>query len=73
MEYVKITFPGRRRVHIDTKPNGYTNEVLRVEAGTHVFTLELLAKCRPESHTVEVKETTVLEPMVIAFLEKEPT
>lgn len=70
MEYVKVTFPTRRLVYIDDERNGYTNEVLRVEAGTHVFELGTLANYRPRSRTVTVKDTTVLEPMEIAFFKK---
>jgi len=71
MEYVKVTFPTRRLVCIDEEENGYTNEVLRVEAGTHVFELGTLPNYRPGSRTVTVKDTTVLEPMEIAFYKKD--
>ena len=67
MEYVKVTFPTRRLVYIDGEENGSTNEVLRVEAGTHVFELGNLANYRPASRTVIVQDTTVLEPREIAF------
>lgn len=70
MEYVKVTFPTRRRVYIDDEPNGYTNEVLRVDAGTHVFELGKRANYRPSSQRVTVKDTTVLEPMEVAFSKK---
>lgn len=71
MEYVKVTFPTRRLVYIDEEENGYTNEVLRVEAGTHVFALGTLANYRPGSRTVTVKDTTVLEPLKVAFYRKD--
>jgi len=71
MEYVKVTFPTRRLVYVDSEENGYTNEVLRIEAGTHVFALGTLANYRPESRTVTVKDTTVLEPMEIEFFRKD--
>jgi hypothetical protein len=71
MEYVKVTFPTRRLVYIDEQENGYTNEVLRVEAGTHVFALGNVANYRPESRTITVKDTTVLEPMEITFHKKD--
>ena len=70
MEFVKVTFPTRRRVYIDDEPNGYTNEVLRIDAGTHVFELGKRANYRPGSRTVTVKDTTVLEPMEVAFSRK---
>ena len=71
MEYVKITFPTRRLVYIDDEENGYTNEVLRVEAGTHVFELGNLANYRPASRKVTVQDTTVLEPREIPFYRKD--
>ena len=71
MEYVKITFPTRRLVYIDEEENGYTNEVLRVDAGTHVFALGNRANFRPASRQVAVQDTTVLEPLEIPFYRKD--
>lgn len=71
MEYVKVTFPTDRIVYVDGEKNGSTNEVLRVEAGTHVFELGTLANYRPASRTVTVQDTTVLEPLEIAFYRKD--
>ena len=71
MEYVKVTFPTRRLVYIDDEENGCTNEVLRVEAGTHVFELGNLANYRPASRKVTVQDTTVLEPREIPFYRKD--
>ncbi|HWD22368.1 MAG TPA: hypothetical protein VG591_04485 [Burkholderiales bacterium] len=71
MEYVKVKFPTRRLVYVDEEENGYTNELLRVDAGTHVFELGNLANFRPASRTVTVRDTTVLEPLEIAFYRKE--
>jgi hypothetical protein len=71
MEYVRVKFHTRRLVYVDEEENGYTNEVLRVDAGTHVFELGNLANFRPVSRTVTVKDTSVLEPLEIAFFRKE--
>ena len=71
MEYVKVTFPTRRMVYIDGELNGYTNEVLRVDTGTHLFELGHLQNYEPASHTVLVQDTTVLEPLEIAFGRKD--
>ena len=71
MEYVKVTYPTRRLVYIDEEENGYTNEVLRVEAGTHVFELGNLANFRPDSRKVTVEDTTVLEPLEVKFFRKD--
>jgi hypothetical protein len=70
MEYVIVRYPTRRLVYIDDEKNGYTNDVLRIDAGTHVFTLGHLDNFRPASHTATVKDTTVLEPLRLSFYRK---
>ena len=71
MEYVKVTFPTRRLVYIDDEENGYTNTVLRVDAGTHVFSLGNLANFRPASRKLRVADTSVLEPLEVKFFRKD--
>lgn len=71
MEYVKVTFPTRCLVYIDDEENGYTNEVLRIDAGTHVFALGNRDNCRPASCTVTVQDTSVLEPLEVKFFHKD--
>jgi hypothetical protein len=71
MEYVKVTFPTDRLVYIDGEENGNTNELLRVEAGTHVFELGNLQNYRPASRKEMVKDTTALEPLEIKFFRKD--
>lgn len=70
MEYVQVTFPTDRFVYIDDEQAGRTNDVLRLAAGTHVFDLGPLSNYKPASRQVEVKDTTVLQPLVIAFTKK---
>ncbi len=71
MEYVIVTFPTDRLVYIDDEKNGYTNTVLRVDEGTHVFDLGPLENYRPGSRKVMVKDTTPLEPREIAFYRRD--
>ena len=71
MEYVKVTFPTNRLVYLDGEQNGHTNDVLRVDAGTHLFELGNLDNYRPGSRKVLVQDTTVLEPLEIAFYRKD--
>jgi hypothetical protein len=71
MEYVKVTFPSNRLVYINGEKGGYTNDVLRVAAGTHEFTLGQLKNYEPESQEIEVDGTTVLEPLEVVFTKKE--
>lgn len=71
MEYVRVKFPTDRYVYIDDEQNGQTNDVLRVDAGTHIFDLGPLTNYRPASRKVTVQNTTVLEPLEIAFFRKD--
>lgn len=71
MEYVIVRFRTRRRVYVDDEENGYTNVVLRVDAGTHVFALGSVANFRPASRTVTVADTSVLEPLEVTFYRKD--
>ncbi len=71
MENVIVKFPTNRFVYINDERNGKTNEVLRVEAGTHKFDLGPLKNYTPDSRTVAVSGTSVLEPMKIVFSKKD--
>ncbi|HSM79467.1 MAG TPA: PEGA domain-containing protein [Bryobacteraceae bacterium] len=70
MEFVRVTYPTDRLVYIDGEKSGRTNNVLRIEAGTHVFDLGNLVNYEPASQEVEVEGTTVLAPMIVAFTKK---
>jgi hypothetical protein len=70
MEYVIVRYPTRRLVYIDDEKNGYTNDVLRIDAGTHIFRLGHLDNFRPAARTVTVKDSTVLEPLRLIFYRK---
>jgi hypothetical protein len=70
MEYVIVRFPTRRLAYIDDEENGYTNAVLRVDAGTHVFALGNVANFSPASRTVRVRNTSILEPLEVRFSRK---
>lgn len=67
MEHVKVTFPTRRLVHIDGEPNGHTNKVLRLDAGTHMFTLGPRANYKPSFRKVMVRGTSILKPLIVKF------
>lgn len=71
MEYVIVTFPTDRLVYIDDEKSGRTNEVLRVDAGTHSFSLGPVANYRPASRDVTLEDTTPLEPRVVAFYRRD--
>ena len=73
MEYVIVTFPTVRQVYIDGEKCGQTNDVLRVDPGTHIFTLGPHANYTPESQEVAVDSTSVLAPLEIIFTRKADT
>jgi hypothetical protein len=45
--------------------------VLRLEPGTYVFALGNLDNFRPSSRKVTVRDTSVLEPLEVAFYRKD--
>jgi len=71
MEYVKVIYPTRRMVYVDGEQNGYTNEVLRVDAGTHVFELGTVLNFKPSFRRAMIEDTSVFEPFEIVFRPQE--
>jgi hypothetical protein len=53
-EFVKVTFPGRRRMYVDGNPTGLTNDVIQVQTGTHTFDLGAPRNYRPSRRIVRV-------------------
>lgn len=71
MEFVIVTYPPTKRsVFIDGVLTGSTDEVLQMDAGTHVFDLGNPADYDPASREVVVEGTSVLAPMPVAFTRK---
>ena len=71
MEYVIVRYPTKRFVYVDGEKGGRTNTVMRMQAGTHEFTLGPLKNYTPESVEIEVTGTTVLTPLSIDFSRKQ--
>ncbi len=70
MEHVIVSFPTKRIVYIDGEKNGRTNELLRLDTGTHVIDLGPVKNYKPNSRKVTVSHTTILDPMKIGFARK---
>ncbi len=66
-EYVKVTFPTRRKVRVDGQAAGFTNKVFQVETGSHTFDLGSKQNYSPEEQTKNVVGTAASEPMIIEF------
>ena len=70
-EYVKVTFPTRRKVRVDGRSAGFTNKVFQVETGQHTFDLGPKKNYSPKKREVNVIGTIPTEPMVIKFTRRE--
>jgi hypothetical protein len=70
MEHVLVHFPVSRTVLIDGEESGKTNVVLRVEEGTHTFSLGSPQDYRPSSRSVNVKGTSPIKPREVTFVKK---
>ena len=65
--FVSVRFDDRRRVIVDGVPNGYTNEIIEVLAGTRVFELEGRKNYKPLRLTVNLSYTSQNAPSEITF------
>lgn len=70
MEFVLVTYPEDRTVYVDGEDNGPTNEVMRVDSGTHDFDLGDSKDYTPDNYHVQVTGTSALEPLTLAFTPK---
>lgn len=70
MEYVIVIYATKRSVYVDGVLTGDTNEILRMDAGTHKFDLGDPADYDPASQDVVVAGTTVLLPMRVVFTKR---
>lgn len=67
MEYLLVHFPRSRRVKIDDEFNGRTDELIEIEAGSHVVSLGPPNNFTPDDQTIILKDTSELEPREITF------
>ncbi len=67
MEYVTVTYPSDRVVYIDDNENGRTNQVLRVNEGTHTFDLGDPKDYSPSEQTLSVSGTNSIVPLEVVF------
>lgn len=67
MEFLVVRFPRSRRVKIDDEFNGRTDEVIEVEAGSHVVSLGPPDNFKPAKREIVLKDTAELAPMEISF------
>lgn len=73
-EYVIIRYPNDRKVNIDGKEAGGTNQTLMVSPGHHIFDLGEPFDYKPPKINAQVKNTTSITPLIIhKFQPKEKT
>ncbi len=68
MEYLRVVFSERREVIIDTVNSGqYTGDVIEVEAGHHIVSLNGEPDYLPKEKEILLEDTSVLDPMEVRF------
>lgn len=67
MEFVVVTFQGKRTVNVDGTVQGDTGEMLRLPAGTHIFDLGTPDDYVPAQQTLGVSGTSHANPLVVVF------
>ncbi len=67
MEYLQVHFPRSRRVVVDGEFNGRSEDVIELEAGTHVVSLGPPANFTPAQRRVVLSGTSPLSPKEISF------
>ncbi len=67
MEFVIVRFPVKRSVNVDGAPQGTTDKLLRLQAGTHRFDLGVPPDYKPASQTIPVTGTTSADPLEVVF------
>jgi hypothetical protein len=67
MEFLLVTYPESRKVLVDGKESGLTNETLVLNKGTHKVSLAGDADYRPPSVVVRLSGTTSIKPREVRF------
>lgn len=67
MEYLLVEFPESRGVIVDDLAEGKTNELLELEEGSHIVSLDGPADYLPEYREFILRRSSELYPRVISF------
>ena len=67
MEYLIVHFPRSRRVKIDDEFNGRTEELIELEAGTHIVTPGPPDNFTPSQRKIVLADTDPLSPREVSF------
>jgi hypothetical protein len=69
MEYVIVKYPTSRTVLVDGEKAGFTNNILRIEEGTHSFALDGAKDYKPLCQTLTIQGTNSVKPKEVTFEE----
>jgi hypothetical protein len=72
MEFLVVVFEESRGVIVDDTPQGDTNVLLELEAGTYTVKLADPKDYAPDEHLVTLENTTAVNPKEITFTKKPP-
>lgn len=67
MEFLLVHFPRSRRVVVDDVFSGRTEDVIELEAGTHVVSLGPPGNFEPASRKIVLRDTSPLTPLEMSF------
>ena len=67
MEYLRVNFPVVRAVFVDGDECGRTNQLIRLDPGTHLIDLGDPPDYRPREQRHLVQGTTADRPLVVDF------
>jgi hypothetical protein len=70
MEYLLVHFPASRRVKVGSVFQGKTEELIELEAGTYIITLEPPINFAPKKQEVQLAGTTPLSPREVIFAQR---
>lgn len=70
MQYLLVEFAESRGVIIDDVREGMTNQIIELEEGHHLVTLEPPPDFSPEMYELILRRTSELSPKVISFEKK---
>jgi hypothetical protein len=68
-EYLVVSFPQPRKVLLNGAPRGNTNELLELEGGKYMVSLEPPPDFTPTEQEIDLRNTSAMEPLKVEFEE----
>jgi len=68
-EYLVVLFPQPRKVLLNGDPRGYTNELLTLDGGKYLVSLDDPPDFTPLEQEIDLRHTSALEPLEVEFEE----